>query len=104
MVPIIMAVRFICEIVALVIFGLWGFHNGKLIGAIGIPLVVAVIWSLLGSPKAPYQLQGGYRLILEGAIFIGASYCLYSLGYTKLAITYLIVTVVTALLILLLKI
>ncbi|KAA0549584.1 DUF2568 domain-containing protein [Bacillus sp. BGMRC 2118] len=32
-----MTSRFICEIVALIIFGIWGFQQGKMIGAIGVP-------------------------------------------------------------------
>ena len=83
--------RFICEIVALIIFGIWGFQQGKIIGAIGVPLVVAVIWAMLGSPNAPYKLQGFYGSILELFLFSVACYILYSLGHTYLAFIYFIV-------------
>ncbi|WP_053367742.1 YrdB family protein [Bacillus sp. FJAT-27245] len=88
MILLIMASRFICEIVALIIFGTWGFQQGKMIGAIGIPLVVAITWAMLGSPNAPYKLEGFYGFTLELILFSAASYILYSLGHTHLALIY----------------
>ncbi|HWL23779.1 MAG TPA: YrdB family protein [Ureibacillus sp.] len=99
MVPLIMASRFIWEVLALIIFGIWGFHQGKIIGAIGVPLVVAVIWAMLGSPNAPYKLQGFYGFILELVLFLLASYLLYSLGHTYFALIYCIVAIGITLLI-----
>lgn len=96
---LIMAIRFVWEILALIIFGLWGFHHGKFLGAIGIPLVVVVIWAMLGSPGAPYKLQGFYGIILELFLFLAASYTLYKLGHTQLALIYCIVALVTSFLI-----
>ncbi|WP_036185233.1 YrdB family protein [Ureibacillus manganicus] len=91
MILFIMASRFICEILALIIFGMWGFLQGKIVGAIGAPLVVAVIWAMFGSPNAPYKLQGFYGSILELFIFLVASYILYSLGHTYLSLIYCII-------------
>ena len=91
MIPLVMASRLICEIVALIIFGIWGFQQGKIIGAIGAPLVIAVIWAMLGSPNAPYKLQGFYGSILALFLFSVASYILHSLGHTYLAYIYFIV-------------
>ncbi|WP_316572718.1 YrdB family protein [Neobacillus sp. YIM B06451] len=93
MVLVIMVSRFLCEIVALIIFGIWGFQQGKIAGAIGVPLVVAVVWAMLGSPNAPYKLQGVYGSILELLLFSVASYLLYSLGHTYLALLYFIVAI-----------
>ena len=87
----IMASRFICEILALIIFGIWGFQQWKIIGAIGVPLVVILIWCMLGSPNAPYKLQGLYGSILEFLLFSVAGYILYSLGYKHLALIYCII-------------
>ncbi|MEH7387680.1 YrdB family protein [Bacillus sp. JJ1521] len=96
---LIMAIRFVWEFLALIIFGLWGFHHGKFLGAIGIPLVVVVIWAILGSPGAPYKLPGFYGIILELFLFLAASYTLYKLGHTQLAFTYCIVALITSFLI-----
>ena len=89
---LIMGVRFICEVIALVIFGFWGFHQWKSIGAIAVPLVVMVIWGMFCSPKAPYKLQSYYGFIVEFSIFSLASYFLYRLGHPYLAILSFIVT------------
>ncbi|SOC19512.1 uncharacterized protein DUF2568 [Ureibacillus xyleni] len=91
MIFFIMASRFICEIVALIIFGRWGFLQGKIVGAIGVPLVVAVIWTLFGSPKAPYKLQGFYGTVFEFFLFGVVSYILYRLGYTPFALIYFVI-------------
>lgn len=90
---VIMAIRFICEIIALIIFGLWGFHQGKIIGALGVPTVVAVIWAMFNSPQAPYKLQGFYGFTFEILLFLITSYTLYSLGHTYLALIYCIVAI-----------
>jgi hypothetical protein len=89
----IMTSRFFCEILALIIFGLWGFQQGEIIGAIGVPIVVAVIWAMWGSPKAPYKLHGFYGFAFELLLFLMASYTLYSLGHTYIALTYCIVVI-----------
>jgi hypothetical protein len=96
---LIMGIRFVCEILALIIFGFCGFRYGNIIGAIGVPLVVAVIWALWGSPAAPYQLEGFYKLFLEIAIFLLASYLLYRLGHSYLALAFCIVALGTSALI-----
>ncbi|WP_158555991.1 YrdB family protein [Peribacillus glennii] len=91
-----MAIRFVCEILALIIFGFWGFRYGNIIGAIGVPVMVAVIWALWGSPAAPYQLEGFYKLFLELAILSLASYVLFSLGHNYLALVFCIVALGTS--------
>lgn len=93
---LIMSIRFVCEIIALIIFGLWGFHQGKIVGAIGVPLMIGIIWAMLGSP---YKLQGFYGVMLELFLFLAASYALYNLGLTYLALTYGIVALGIAILI-----
>jgi Protein of unknown function (DUF2568) len=99
-----MAIRFVCEILALIIFGFWGFQYGKIVGVIGMPLIVAVIWAIFGSPAAPYKLKGSYKFFLELFIFGVASYLLYQLGYTYLALIFCIVALGTAILIRYMKI
>lgn len=93
---LIMAIRFVCEILALIIFGFWGFRYGNIIGAIGVPVVVAVIWAIWGSPAAPYQLEGFYKLFLELAIFLLASYVLFRLGHNYLALVFCVVALGTS--------
>ena len=86
-----MGVRFLLEIIALVIFGFWDFRLPeaiftKIIGGFGVPILVAVIWGTFGSPKAPYVLDGFARLLLEIAILGLAALALYFIGWQELAI------------------
>lgn len=94
-----LGVRFILEILALVIYGYWGFHvsNGiflKIVLGIGTPLLAAFIWGTFGAPQAPYLLTGGAYLLLEIAIFGLAVVALYTAGKQSMAITYGIITII----------
>jgi hypothetical protein len=69
-----LGVRFLFEIMVLIILGYWGFHVTqsfllKTVLGVGTPLLVAVIWGMFGAPKAPYTLTGFPFLLLEIVIF-----------------------------------
>ncbi|MGG1676244.1 YrdB family protein [Neobacillus sp. NRS-1170] len=69
-----LGIRFLLEIIVLVILGYWGFHVSqgtiiKILLGIGTPLLAAVIWGMFGAPKAPYVLSGFSFLLLEIIIF-----------------------------------
>lgn len=100
---IILTLRFILEICALVSLSYWGFQSGqgilmKLGLGIGAPLLIAIIWGMFGSPKAPVPLQGFHRFLLELLIFGLAIVALYSLGKSTLAIIYAVVAVINLIL------
>ncbi|WP_235846935.1 YrdB family protein [Neobacillus soli] len=85
-----LGVRFLLEIIALVIVGYWGFHitQGtimKFLLGIGSPLVVAVIWGMFGAPKAPFVLSGFPFLLLEIVIFGLLAAALFFIGKPTLA-------------------
>ena len=68
------ALRFILEVCALVFLAYWGFQSSqsilmKLALGIGSPLLIAIIWGVLGSPAAPISVKGFQRLLLEILIF-----------------------------------
>jgi hypothetical protein len=94
-----LGLRFLIEISALVIFGYWGFRVSqgtfmKYLLGIGIPLLVAVIWGMFGSPKAPYGLTGIPYLLLEIIIFGLPAVALFFSGKQTWAVLYGTVTVV----------
>ncbi|MGG3562331.1 YrdB family protein [Neobacillus rhizosphaerae] len=69
-----LGVRFLLEIMVLIILAYWGFHVIqsfviKTVLGIGTPLLVAIIWGMFGAPKAPYSLTGFPFLLLEIVIF-----------------------------------
>ncbi len=89
--PINLALRFILEIIALVVFGYWGssLSEGflRIILTISFPLIAAALWgtfAVLNDPsrsgKAPFPVSGFIRLILEIAFFALATIALFLIG------------------------
>jgi len=94
--PINLGVRFVLELIALIVFGYWGWDSSsglmKYVLAIGLPLLAAAAWgsfAVLDDPSrsgnAPIPVSGLVRLILELVFFALAAYALHSLGSEKWA-------------------
>ena len=99
-----LALRFILEVCALVFLGYWGFKSSqgllmKSVLGIGLPLLIAIIWAVFGSPAAPIPAEGFQRLLLEIFIFGLATFALYSSGKPTLAIIYAITVIINRILI-----
>ena len=91
--PINLTARFLLEIVALIIIGIWAkeqFHGILSIAMmIAVPLLVVIIWGTFnveGDPsrsgKAPIQVPGLFRLLIELIIFGFAIWALFGLNQT----------------------
>lgn len=66
--------RFLLEICVLISVGYWGFNTApgwflKTLLGIGAPLLITIIWSMFGAPKAAYHLTGFSMLALEVIVF-----------------------------------
>ncbi|NGQ96263.1 YrdB family protein [Brevibacillus sp. SYP-B805] len=98
-----LALRFFLELCGLAALGYWGFHTGKepvtksALG-IGTPLLIAIVWAMLGSPGAPVKLSFPLRLLLELVVFGMPAIALYAAGKLGLAVTYGIVVVINRIL------
>jgi len=90
--PINLTLRFILEMAALIAMGVWGWRQGegwiRILLAIGIPIVAAILWGTFAVPddpsrsgKAPIVTPGIIRLILELAFFAFASWALWNEGF-----------------------
>jgi hypothetical protein len=98
--PVNLTVRFLLEIVMLIVLGYWGWHSTgdwvKYIAAGGLPLIAAVLWGIFRIPDdpkpAPVAVPGIVRLILELILFGSAAWASYDLGYTKTAVVMAIIT------------
>ena len=86
--PLNLALRLLLEIAALAAVGFYGWKlaDGSLrfLTAIGLPLVLAVLWGTFAVPddpsrsgSAPVPVPGFLRLALEVAIFGFATWALY---------------------------
>ena len=98
-----LALRFLLELVALAALGYWGFKsgNGALAKAglgLGAPLVAAVVWGTFLSPQAPVQLPGLLALILQALVFGLAAASLVATGHRTLALVFVVLVVINALL------
>ena len=102
--PINLALRFLLEIAALIAMGVWGWRQGegwlRILLAIGIPIIAAVLWGTFAVPddpsrsgKAPIVTLGILRLILELVFFAFASWALWDAGYVSLGWTLGIVVI-----------
>jgi hypothetical protein len=96
--PINLAIRFLLELSALLAMGVWGWRQSegwvRFILALGIPIVIAVVWGTFAVPNdpsrsgaAPIAVRGILRLAIELAVFVLAIWALYDLGYTRLSWT-----------------
>jgi quinol-cytochrome oxidoreductase complex cytochrome b subunit len=88
-----LALRFILELCTLAALGYWGFHTGnglitKIGLGIGAPLLLAIVWAMLGSPGAPVKLSAPFHLLLELVVFGVPAIALYASGKQGLALMY----------------
>lgn len=95
----VLGVRVLLELGALVAVGYWGFHAGEATVvryglALGLPLLLAVVWAGLVAPTAPARLAGWPRLAAEALVFGGAALCLVATGYVAPAAAFAAVAVI----------
>jgi len=90
--PLNLALRFLLEIIALLIAGIWGWNQGNgifgYIYALGLPLLLSAIWgtfNVLNDPsrsgKAPVKVRGWIRLLLELLFFSAACLMLFDMEH-----------------------
>jgi hypothetical protein len=103
--PVNLVVRFLLELSALFVLGLWGWHRRddglRIVVALTIPLVAAALWGIFAVPhdptrsgSAPVPVSGLLRLALEFCFFGCATLALYDLGFSKLTATFGIAVVI----------
>jgi hypothetical protein len=89
--PVNLALRFLLELTAIVVFGAWGYALGegglRFLYALLLIMLFAVLWGVFavkGDPsrsgKTVVQTPGLLRLILELVLFGAASWMLFQLG------------------------
>ncbi len=81
--PINLLVRFLMEIAAVIVVGMWGWHMGtntweQYLLAIGLPVIAATIWGVFRIPNdpnpAPVEVPGIVRLAYELFLFFFATW------------------------------
>jgi hypothetical protein len=92
------ALAFLLEVAALVAVGMWGYHAGsgtvaKLALAVGLPLLVAVVWGLFAAPRAVFTLPLAGVLAVKALVFAAATAAFWAAGHRLLALVFAIVVV-----------
>src|SRR5215212_5393199 len=92
-------IRFLLELSMLAAVAYWGFKTNsgwamKIILGIGLPIFIAVLWSLFIAPKARYPLSGIPRLVLELILLGSGAMALFASGRADLAWIYIAVLVI----------
>ncbi len=87
---------FVLELVAIVAFGIWGWHTGsgavRIVLAAGLPLLTAVLWGLFAARNPRYDVPAA-ALIVKVLVFGGAALALWASGYHTAAIVFAVVLV-----------
>jgi hypothetical protein len=89
-------VRFLLELCMYVAVGYWGFRTNsgwamKIIFGIGLPVLMALLWSLFLAPKATHPLSGISRLALELILLGSGAIALFASGRANLGWIYIAV-------------
>ena len=81
-----LALRFLLEMILLVVLACWGLHAAdevalRLLAAIAAPAAGALLWGLFVSPNRRFELGRIARLLLELALFALAAAALWQLRW-----------------------
>ena len=95
------ALRFLLEIAILLAIAYGGFHLrtsylAKVLFGVGALAITIIIWSLFGSPNAPFALQGFNRFLLELAILGVAITFVWNLLNSTIVIIFAIIFVLNS--------
>ncbi|MDT3426418.1 hypothetical protein J2Z22_001944 [Paenibacillus forsythiae] len=88
-----LGLRFVLELVVLTVYGFYGYRLGwgawsqRALG-IGLPLAAAVLWGLLGAPKATFALPAPLHQLLELLMFGLPAALLLRMNHPALAVLY----------------
>ncbi|AKG37662.1 hypothetical protein VK70_08535 [Paenibacillus durus ATCC 35681] len=88
-----LGLRFMLELIVLTVYGFWGYRIGwgawsRWVLSIGLPLAAAVLWGMLGAPKADFALPVPLHSLLELLMFGLPVVLLLRMNHTALAVLY----------------
>lgn len=103
--PINLTIRFLLEIIALISIGTWGWNKTdgfyRYILAIGLPVLIAVIWGIFAVPNDPSRsgqtvvvTSGIIRLGIEFSIFAIATLAIFNIGQQKISYAFALIVII----------
>jgi hypothetical protein len=90
-----LALRFGCEVAALVGVAWFGWHTSPVL-AVAFPLLVAAVWGVGIAPRARRRWPDPARFVVELVVFAAATAAFVAVGQTVVAIVVAVLAVVTA--------
>ena len=98
-----LGLAFVVELAGLGIFALWGWRTGgntptRLLLAVGVPLIAAVLWGLFAAPTANYG-SPVLTAVVKIAFFGLAGLALWSLDHRVLGVAFVLVVAANLLII-----
>lgn len=86
-------VSFLLEMVLLVMLGYWGFQQSesilvKIILAIAMPGVTAVLWGIFAAPKSANRLKNPLRTIFKLSLFATGVIIYFTSGYILIGVVF----------------
>jgi hypothetical protein len=98
-----LTVSFLLELMALAIFGVWGFTIGestliKILLGVGAPVLMIVFWAIFMAPRSVRRLQDPWHVLFEIVIFGAAGLALLSIGRSDLAFVWGVIVALNILL------
>ena len=103
--PVNLALRFVLELAALLVLGVWGSRQGEgvlsIVLALGVPFIAAALWGIFNVPndpsrsgKSPVPVPGVVRLLYEVVFFGFAAWALFSMGSATLSLTFGVIVII----------
>jgi len=97
-----LALKFLLELAALAAFGLWGasITSGvvAVMLAIGLPVIVAILWGAFAAPRARRRLPLRLRAPFELGVFALAALALWAAGPAAWGAAFAVIAAVNAVL------
>jgi hypothetical protein len=90
-----LALRFGCELAALVGVAWFGWHTRPVL-AVVLPLLVAAVWGVGIAPRARRRWSDPARFVAELVVFAAVTAAFVAVGQTLVAIVFAALAVVTA--------
>lgn len=97
--PLNLAIRFLLEVMGIITFGAWGYHQSEtglgILLAVLLSLGFAMLWGMFAvrddpsrSGKTVVQTPGIIRLLLELGLFGVAAWMMLDLDYARIALIF----------------
>lgn len=92
---------FVCEIIAFLTLGFWGFaawpFAWNILFGLATPAAAILLWALFVSPRAVFAVHPFVRAVAELLVYAAACAALWAMGLTWVGLVYFVVAVTVGL-------